>query len=152
MASISNRIILLVISLILASYVLWAGVELGAWWTVLESKHSLHQREQMLRFFVWEFCVVVGVLGSIIFVHLLTKIVKHERCDEVGTTVEAGAGLICFWFLFGVASDGNRLSLLDPSGFLFVIGMTPIVFITKDLLVDMFSPVEESREKEVKRH
>ena len=152
MNSISNRIILLVAGLVLASYFLWAGAELGTWWITLESKRSLHQRGQMLRFFVWELCILVWAIGTIIFAHTIRKLTKHERCDGIGTAVEAGAGLICFWFLFGIASGGGNISLLNPSGFLLILGLVPIIFVTKDIFVDLFSPAIKEQERETRLH
>lgn len=145
MNSISNRVILLIIGLILAPYFLWAGIELSDWWGTLSTKD---RSNQVLRFCVWEFCVVIFSCGAVVFIHLLNSVRVGERLASTSEALESVAGLVCFIFIFGVVRSGQGLAgwLLHPFGFLLIIGITPFVFVVKDVLVDIFSEPDVKEE------
>lgn len=157
MNSISNRVILLIIGLVLAPYFLWAGIELSDWWGTLSTKGLSNQT---LRLFVWEFCIVIFFCGAVVFIHLLNSVRAGGRLASTSEALESVAGLICFSFIFGTVSQmfesGQGLAkwLLHPLDFLLIFGVTPFVFVVKDVLADMLSKSDarETSEKGDQKH
>lgn len=128
---IGNRVIILIGGFILACSALLGASEMS-----------------MGSAFVFNFTVsigtIAGVVGVVLFSMFVRFVTQGDDFRDVESAVMSATIAVCFAYLFGaIATPTDRTADIQrwvtPWSFLLILGVLPMVFVMKDVVVDMLA-------------